>query len=117
MQRPNEREMHDFPRAVFPDDWAVSHRKDIDPESVFDRPPFSHRIVGVWPNIRCVPITNADCSDNLSGLDKSVTVDTVVVRKTDYFVDGQLQILRARSVAQKRRRESPGYDKNWEFKE
>jgi len=73
--------------------------------------------VGVWPNIRCVPITNADGSDNLFGQDKAVTVDTVAVHRTGYFVDGQLQMLRARSVAQKRHRESPGYDNNQEFKE
>jgi len=51
MRKPNAREMHDFPRAVFPDDWAVSHREDIDPESVSDRPPFCHQFMGVWPNV------------------------------------------------------------------
>jgi len=32
----------DFPRTVFPDDWAVSHREDVNPEAVPDRPPFCH---------------------------------------------------------------------------
>jgi len=30
MHRPNVRELHDFTRTVFPDDWAVSNREDID---------------------------------------------------------------------------------------
>jgi len=107
MRRPNAREMHYFPRTIFPDDWAVSYRKDIDPESVFDRPPFGHRFVGVWPDIRCVPITNSDGSDNMFGQNRSVTVDTVTVHRADYFVNGQLQMLRARSITQKRHRESP----------
>jgi len=38
----------------------VSHRVDVDPEAVSDRPPFCHRFLGVSPNIRCVPITNFD---------------------------------------------------------
>jgi len=60
MCRPNARELYDFPRLVFPDGWAVNHQKDTDPEAVSDRPPFGHRFVGVWPDIKCVPITNAD---------------------------------------------------------
>jgi len=60
MRRPNARENYNFPPTVFPDDWAVSHRVDIDPEAASDRLPFCHRFVGVWPNIPCVPISNAD---------------------------------------------------------
>jgi len=102
---------------VFPDDWAVSHREDIDSEAVSDRPPFGHRFVGVWPDIKCVPITNADGTDNIFGRNRSVTVDTVAVHNPGYFVDGLLRMLRARSVAQKRQCELPGFDKNREFKE
>jgi len=36
MRRPNAREMYNFPRTVFPDNWAVSHNADIDPEAVSD---------------------------------------------------------------------------------
>jgi len=72
MRRPNAKELHDFPRTVFPDDWAVSHREDIDPEAVSDRPPFGHRFVGIWPDIKCVPITNADGTDNFFGRNRSV---------------------------------------------
>jgi len=46
-----------------------------------------------------------------------VTVDTVAVHRTDYFINGQVQMLRARSIAQKRHCESQGFDKNREFKE
>jgi len=60
MGRPNARELHDFPRLVFPDGWAVNHRQDVDPVLVSDRPPFGHRFVGIWPDIQCVPITNRD---------------------------------------------------------
>jgi len=67
MRRPNERERHQFPRTVFPDDWAVSQRPDVDPAEVSDRPPPHYRFVGSWPNIRCAPICNADRSDNLFG--------------------------------------------------
>jgi len=102
---------------VFPDEWAVSHREDIDPEAVSDRPPFGHRFMGVWPEIKCVPITNADGTDNVFGRNRSVTVDTVAVRKVDHFVDGHLQMMHVRSIGQKRQRESPGFDKNKEFKE
>jgi len=44
-------------------------------------------------------------------------VDTVAVHKAGHFVDCQLQMLQARSMAQKRQRESPGFNKNQEFKE
>jgi len=37
MRKPNAREMHYYPRTVFPNDWAVSHREDIDPDFVSDR--------------------------------------------------------------------------------
>jgi len=60
MRRPNARENYNFPRTVFPDDWVVTHRADVDPEAVSDRPPFCQIFLGVWPNIRCVPISNAD---------------------------------------------------------
>jgi len=60
MRRANVPERHDFSRTVFPDDWAESQRDDVDPEAVCDHPPFCHRFVGAWPNIRCVPIQNND---------------------------------------------------------
>jgi len=40
MRRATAREREDFPRITFPDDWAVSHRADIDPGAVSDHPPF-----------------------------------------------------------------------------
>jgi len=73
--------------------------------------------VGVWPDINCVPITNSDGSDNLFGRNRSVIVDTVVVRKSDCLIEGHLQMLRTRSIGQKRQHESPGFDRNHEFKE
>jgi len=42
MRRPNARELYEFPRLVFPDKWAVSHRKDINAEAASDQPPFGH---------------------------------------------------------------------------
>jgi len=60
MRRPKAKKNYNFPPTVFPDDWAVSHRVDVDPEAVSDRPPIFHRFVGVWANIRCVAICNAD---------------------------------------------------------
>jgi len=44
-------------------------------------------------------------------------VNTVAVRKNDYIFDGHLQMLRTRSIGQKRQRESPGFDKNKEYKD
>jgi len=117
MRTPNARELHYFPRMVFPDEWAVSHREDIDPEAVSDRPPFGHRFVGVWPKIKCVPITNSDGTNNVFRRNRSVTPDTVAVRKSDNLIDGHLQMLRARSIGLKRQRESPRFDRNREFKE
>jgi len=67
MRRPNARENYNFPRTVRPDDWVITHRVDVDPEAVSNRPPFCHRFVGVWPNIRCMPISNADGSNALFG--------------------------------------------------
>jgi len=95
----------------------VSHREDIDPEAVSDRPSFGHRFVGVWPDIKCVPITNADGTDNIFGRNRAVTINTVAVRQTDKIIDRQVHIMSARSIAQKRQRESPGFDRNKEFKE
>jgi len=115
MRRPNARELYDFPRLVFPNGWAVHHRQDIDPEAVSYRPPFGHRFVDVWPDIQCVPITNADGSDNLFGRNRAVTVDTIAVKKHVYHVARQLQMLKARSAGQKRPREAPGYSRNRDF--
>jgi len=56
-RRANACERHDISRTVFPDDWAVTQPMDVDPEAVFDHPPFCHRFVGAWPNIRCVHIS------------------------------------------------------------
>jgi len=70
MKRPNEREKCQFPRTVFPDDWAVSHRPDVNPacvRSTTTPPP----IRGRWPNISCIPIFNADGTDNFFGLNRS----------------------------------------------
>jgi len=117
MRRLNVRELYDFPRLVFPDRWAVNHRQDIDPEAVSDRAPFGHRFVGVWPDIKCVPITNADGSDNTFGRNRSITIDTVAVRATNIIIDRHVEMLKTRSVGQKRQRESPGCDPNREFQE
>jgi len=65
MRRPNYRKKHQFPRTIFPSDWAVSQRPDVDPVDVSDQPPPHHRFVGSWPNTRCVPICKADGTDNL----------------------------------------------------
>jgi len=117
MRRPNARELYDFPQLVFPDGWAVSHREDIDPEAASDRPPFGHRFVGVWSNIKCVPITNVDGTDNVFGRNRTILVDTVAVHKTDKLIDRHVQMMSAGSIGQKRQRESPGFDKNKEFRE
>jgi len=93
----------------------VNHRQDIDPEAVSDRPPFGHQFVGVWPDIKYVPITNADGTDNIFGRNRSVSIDTIAVRNREYHNDGQLQLWKARSAGQKRHRESPGFDSNYEF--
>jgi len=113
----NARELYDFPRLVFPDGWAVNHRQDIDPETVSDRPPFGHRFVGVWPDIKCVPITNADGSDNTFGRNRSITVDTVTVRVTNINIERHVQMLKTRSAGQKRQHESPGFDPNRKYRE
>jgi len=42
MRKPNEREKYQFPRAVFPSEWAVSQRPDVNPDEVSDRPPPHH---------------------------------------------------------------------------
>jgi len=117
MRRPNTRELYDFPRLVFPDGWAVNHRQDINPEAVSDRPPFGHRFVGVWPDIKCVTITNADGSDNIFGRNRSNTIDTVAVRATNINIDRHVQMLKTKSAGQKRQRESPGFDPNREYRE
>jgi len=117
MRQPNARKLYDFPRLVFPDEWAVFHREHIDPEAVSDQPPFGHPFVGVWPDIRCVPIANADGTDSTFGRNRSVTADTVAVRKADSLTDRNVQMMSARSIGQKRQRESPGFDRNCEFKE
>jgi len=109
MRRPNARELYDFPRLVFPDEWAVSHIEYIEPEAVSNRPLFGHRFKGVWPDIRCVPITNADGTDKTFGRNRSVTVDTVAVRKADSLFDRHVQLMSARSIGQKRQLESPGW--------
>jgi len=93
------------------------HRKDIDPEAVSDRPLFGHRFVGVWPDTKCVPITNADGTDNIFGRNRAVTVDTVAVQEADSLIDRHVQMMSARSLGQKRQRESPGFDRNKEFRE
>jgi len=116
MHKPNARELYDFPRLVFPDGWAVNHRQDIDPEAVSDRPSFGHRFVGVWPDIKCVPITNADGTDNIFGRNRPVTIDTVAVRKTDSLINKHVQMLRTRSIGQKRQHEAPGFDKDYEYR-
>jgi len=67
MRRPNDREKHQFLRTIFPGDWAVSQRPDVDPVDVSDQPPPHHRFIGLWANIRCVPICNAYGADNLFG--------------------------------------------------
>jgi len=113
MRQPNARELYDFPRLVFLTGWAVSHREDIDP----DKPPFGHRFVGVWPDIKCVPITNADGTNNIFGRNRAVTIYTVAVRTTDILIDRHIQMLRTRSTGQKRQRESPGFDKNYEYRD
>jgi len=87
------------------------------PKSVFDRPPFDHRFVGAWPDIRCVPITNTDGSDNIFGRNRAVTVDTIAVPNSIKLINRHIQMLSARSIGQKRQRESPGFDKNREFRE
>jgi len=92
MRKPNARELYDFPRLIFPDGWAVNHRQDIDPEAVSDRPPFGHRFVGVWPDIKYVPITNADGIDNIFGRNRAVTIDTVAMRKTGSLIDKHVQM-------------------------
>jgi len=95
----------------------VNHRQDIDPEAVSDRAPFGHRFVGVWPNIQCVPIANADGTDNVFGRNRSTTIDTVAVGATNISINRYSDILKARSAGQKRQRESPGFDPNQEFRE
>jgi len=116
MRKKNARELNDFPRLVFPDGWAVNHRQDIDPEVVSDRPSFGHRFVGVWPDIKCVPITNADGTDNIFGRNQSVTIDTVAVRTTNINTEKHIQMLKTRSAVQKRQREAPGFDKDREYR-
>jgi len=93
----------------------VNHRQDIDPEAVSDRAPFGHQFVGVWPNIQCVPIANADGTDNVFGRNRSITIDTVAVRATNINIDIHVEMLKTRSAGQKRQRESPGFDLNREF--
>jgi len=83
MRKPNERERHQFPRSVFPDEWAVSQRPDIDPADVSDRPPPHHRFVGRWPNVCCVPICNADGTDNLFGLSREHDITKNPLRFTN----------------------------------
>jgi len=58
MRRANACERPDFPRTVFPDGWAISHKADINPEAVSDWPPFCHKFEGEWSNIQVVPIRN-----------------------------------------------------------
>jgi len=112
MRRPNARELYDFPCLVFPKGWAVNYRQDVDPQAVSDRPPFGHRLVGVRPDVQCVPIMNPDGSDHLFGRNRSVTVDTVAVRQSDRNIDKHIQMLRARSTGIKRPHESPGVESN-----
>jgi len=45
----------------------VSQRTAVDPEAVSNHPLFGHRIVGVWQNIRCVPISNSGGYQSASG--------------------------------------------------
>jgi len=73
--------------------------------------------VGVWPDIKCVLITNAVGTDNVFGRDRSAYIDTIAVRNREYHNDGQLQLLKAKSAGQERHRESPGFDRNYEFKQ
>jgi len=117
MHRPNARELYDFPRLVFPDGSAVNHQEDVDPEAVSDKPPFGHRFVGVWLYINCVPITNADGTDNIFGRNRSVMINTVAMRKTNSLIDKHIQMLRTRSIGQKRQRDAPGFNKNHEYRE
>jgi len=93
-----------------------SESQDIDPEAVSDRPPFGHRFVGVWPDIKCVLITNADGTDNLFGRNQAVTIDTVAVRTTNINIDRHIQMLKTRSAGQKHQREAPGFDKDYEYR-
>jgi len=51
MGRPNERKKFQFPRSVFPSQWAVFQRPDIDPVDLSDQSPPHHRFVGRWPNV------------------------------------------------------------------
>jgi len=93
MRRPNARELYNFPRLIFPDGWAVNHREDID-----------------------VPITNADGTDNTFGCNRTLTIDTVAVRTTNINIDRHIQMLKTRSAGQKRQREAPGFDKDYEYR-
>jgi len=70
MRRLNEREKYQIPRAVFPSEWAVYQRPDVDPAEVSDRPPPHHRFVGRYLNVSCVPICNADGIDNMFGVNR-----------------------------------------------
>jgi len=115
MRRPNTKELYDFPRLVFSDGWAVIHRQDIDLEAVSDRAPFGHQFVGVWSNIQCVPIANAEGTDNVFGRNRSTTIDTVAVRATKVNIDRHVEMLKTKSGGQKRQRESPGFDPNRKF--
>jgi len=115
MRRLNARELFDFPLLVFPDRWAVNHRQDIDPEAVSDRPPFGHRFVGQWPGIQSVPITNNDGSDNNFGRNRSVALDTIAVHQADPTINRHMQLRKTRSVGEKNRRESPGFDTGREY--
>jgi len=117
MRRPNARELHDFPRLVFPYGWAVNHRQDVDPEVVSHRPPFGHRFVGIWLDIQCVPITNSDGSDNLFGRNRSITVDTVALRQVDRNINRHLKMIKTQKIGKKRQRESPGFDTNRKYRE
>jgi len=113
MRKPNARELYDFPRLVFPDGWAVNHRQDIDPEAVSDRPPFDHRFVGVWPDM---PITNTDGTDNIFGRNRAVAIDTITGRATNINIERHIQMLKTRNARQKRHRESPGFDNDFEYR-
>jgi len=73
--------------------------------------------VGVWPNIQCVPIANADGTDNVFGRNRSTTIDTVAVRATNVNIDRHIEMLKTRSARQKRQRESPGNDHGREIRE
>jgi len=84
---------------VFTDECAVSQQPDIDPADVFDRPPPHHRFVGRWPNVCCVPICNAEGTDNLFGLNREHYITKNPLRFTNQPMtdDWQLSQVKGRS--------------------